>query len=152
MEPARHTPAASASRRHNAERSKARQIASTIASAKRTCDTNPNCVKLSTSRSAPEITASPRLSSLNDIVSNSTQASPETTAVASPIQATARTCLRTSAPAGGIVRNAGSATEPWKIRAPAIVAEAAKWAVRVITIGPSISDPNQLITLSQRER
>jgi hypothetical protein len=109
-------------------------------------------VKLSTSRSAPDITASPRPSPLNDIVINNTQVSPETMATASPIQATARTCLRTSAPAGGTARNAGSATKPQKIRAPAVVAEAAKWAVRVTTIGPSISAPNQLIALPQHER
>src|ERR1700751_613965 len=152
MEATRDTAAASASQRHDAERSKARQIASTIASARRTWDTNPNCVKLSTSRSAPDITASPTPSPLKDIVNNSTQVSPETMATASPIQATARTCLRTSAPAGGTARNAGSATKPQKIRAPAVVAEAAKWAVRVTTIGPSISAPNQLIALPQHER
>jgi Protein of unknown function (DUF1097) len=57
MDATRDTAATSASRRHNAERSRARQIARTTAIAKRTCDTNPNCVKLSTSRSAPDITA-----------------------------------------------------------------------------------------------
>ena len=93
------TAAANASQRHNAERSKARQIASTMASAKRTCATKPNCVKLSTSRSAPDITASPRPSSLNDIVSNSTQASPETAATASAIQVVARNCLSIGAAA-----------------------------------------------------
>lgn len=49
-------------------------------------------------------------------------------------------------------RATGSATKPQKIRAPAIVAEAAKWAVSVTTIGPLISAPNQIIALSQRER
>jgi 2-polyprenyl-6-methoxyphenol hydroxylase-like FAD-dependent oxidoreductase len=65
-------------------------------------------------------------SPLNDIVSNSTKISPETTATTSPIQATPRTCLRTSAFASGAAREAGSATKPRNIRAPANVAEAAK--------------------------
>src|SRR5450631_4243784 len=149
MDAIRPTAAPSPSQRHTAERSKARQIASTIASARRTCDTSPNCVKLSTSRSAPDITASPRLSALNDIVSNSTKISPENTAAASPIHATARTCLWTSAFAGGAARKAGSATKPRNIRAPANVAEAAKWTVRVTINGPSTSAPNQLIALSR---
>ena len=151
MEATSDTAAASESRRHNAERSKARQIASAMAIAKRTCATKPNCVKLSTSSSAPDITASPGLSSLNDIVSNNTNASPETTVTASPIQVVARSCLSIGA-AAAAARNAGPATKPRNTRAPAVIAEAAKCTVRATIIGPSISAPNQLITLSQRER
>jgi hypothetical protein len=145
----RHKANPNASQRHNAERPKARQIASTIASAKRICDTNPNCVKLSTSRSAPDIIASPRFSPLNDIVSNKTQTSPEARATASPIHTIARIRLRTSARAGGAARKADSAIKPRKIKAPATIAEAAKWTVRVTTTGPSISAVNQFIGYPQ---
>lgn len=126
MEATTDTPASNVSRRHNAGRSNAKQIASTIASARRTCDTHPNCVKVSTSRSAPEAIVARRLSPLNDIANNSTQVSPETTAKVIPIHAVARSCLSTHAFARGSARKARSATSSRKITAPAVIAEAVK--------------------------
>jgi len=140
----RPTAAPRPSQRQNAERSKARQNASRIASARRTCETDPNCVRLSTSRSAPDVMASPRLSSLNDIVSNSTQASPEITVAARLIQATYRVCIRNSFAAASCDFKAGLATTAGNTSVPVTIAVAAKCIARVAIMAPLSAAPKSI--------
>src|SRR5437763_8505302 len=140
----RATAAPKASPRHHAERSKTRHIASTIARAKRICDIHPNCVKLITSRSAPEVIASPTPSSLNDIVSKSSQTSAEITATARLIQATFRVCVRNGFAAASCAFKVGSATTARNTTVPVTIAVAAKCIARVAIMAPLSAAPKSI--------
>src|SRR5436309_11614346 len=67
--------------------------------------------------------------------------------MARPIHAIRRICDRTTVVAAGVERNTGSATTDRKIKAPTVVAVAAKWMARMTTKGPSIAAPSQSIGL-----
>src|SRR5438034_7147227 len=65
--------------------------------------------------------------------------------MARPIDAIRRICDRTILVASDVERKAGSATTAWKIKAPAVIAVAAKCMARMTTKGPSIAAPSQSI-------
>ncbi len=67
--------------------------------------------------------------------------------MARPIHAISRICDRTIVVAAGVERKAGSATAARKIKAPAVIAVAAKCMARVTTKGASIPAPSQFIGL-----
>src|SRR5258708_1283611 len=67
--------------------------------------------------------------------------------MARPIHAIRRICDRTTVVAAGVERKAGSATAARKIKAPAVIAVAAKCMARMTTKGPSIPAPSQSIGL-----
>ena len=101
-------------------------------------DTSPNCVSFSTDVSTPDITASRSGSPLIDIVSNSTQISPEITVTAKPIQATRSAWVRNGFAAASCKRKAGLATTARNNSIPVTVAVAAKWIARVAIMAPLI--------------
>src|SRR6266516_6179421 len=65
--------------------------------------------------------------------------------MARPIDAIRRICDRTILVASDVERKAGSATTARKIKAPTVVAVAAKCMARMTTKGPSIAAPSQSI-------
>ena len=75
---------------------------------------------------------------------------PDSVATAKLIHATQRVCDQTTFIAAGIERAAGSATTARKIRAPAVVAVAAKCTARTITNGPFTPSPSQSIGFALR--
>jgi len=72
---------------------------------------------------------------------------PDATAMARLIHATRIICDRTTVIAAGVERDAGSATAARKIKAPAVVAVAAKCTARTITNEPFTPSPSQSIGL-----
>src|SRR6202023_2596046 len=70
---------------------------------------------------------------------------PDAVDIARPIQATRRVCARTTIAAGLAGAETASATNGRKVRAPVMVAVAAKCIARTTIRGPSIPAPSQFI-------
>jgi hypothetical protein len=85
---------------------------------------------------------------LIEAAANNSQIMPDAVAIARQIQATRRVCVRTMIAAGLAEAETASATNVRKVRAPVMVAVAAKCIARTTTRGPSIPAPSQFIGLT----